>query len=98
MRSGVPGLWKYGMKVLGTLQPVMKYAIPTLRSANAAAVDLIEVAVGKEYVGTRGFYQMSKPGESSPESKDEAKQQKLWLKSLEWAGVSKDDTALTTAF
>lgn len=98
MRSGVPGLWKYGMKVLGTLQPIMKYAIPTLRSVKSAAVDLIELSVGKEYVGTRGFYEMSKPGESSPESKDEAKQQKLWLKTLEWAHVTKSDTTLTTAF
>ncbi|CAG8979680.1 hypothetical protein HYALB_00003911 [Hymenoscyphus albidus] len=98
MRSGVPGLWKYGMKVLGAFQPIMKYAIPTLRSAKLAAVDLIELAVGKKYIGTKGFYEMSEPSQSSPESNDETKQQKLWTKTLEWAHMTKDDASLTTAF
>jgi hypothetical protein len=97
-RGDVPGLWKNLMNVLKVCQPVLKYAMPALRSTETAAVDLIKLAIGKEYAGTRGYYEVSSPSESSPESRDEKKQKEIWLKSLSWIGLKEGDTALKTAF
>ncbi|KAI0376463.1 NAD(P)-binding protein [Hypomontagnella monticulosa] len=46
----------------------------------------------------RGYFEMLEKDESSPESRDEVKQQILWFKSLEWAQVTKSNTALQGAF
>jgi hypothetical protein len=99
MDTGVPFAWKIVMKVvLGPLQPVLKYLIPTLRPVSIAAADLIEISVGEEYRGESGYYVMLQKDISSPESNDEVKQQKLWTKSLAWAEITEDQTALKTAF
>jgi hypothetical protein len=99
MSTGVPKIWKYMMKgVLSPLQPVLRYMIPTLRSVDEAAVDLIEISVGKAHAGETGFYTMLKKDTSSPESYDEEKQKQLWAKSLAWAELTRDQTALSTAF
>lgn len=98
-QQDVPKAWRILLGgVLNWLQPVVKYAKPALRHAKDAAPDLIEVAVGDRFTGKSGYYMMLNEGESSPESKDQNKQRLLWDKSVEWCGVRKDDTKLTSAF
>lgn len=82
---------------LNPLQPLLKYAIPTFRSTNVAAVDLVELSVGKAYDGATGNYVMLKHEDPSPESGDAEKRKKLWAKSVEWARISADQTALKVA-
>lgn len=45
-----------------------------------------------------GYYTMMAEDDGSPESKDEEKHKRLWAKSLEWAGITEDCTALKAAF
>lgn len=98
MNQGVPKAWTFMMKwVLSPLQPLLKFLIPTLRSVTTAGIDLIEISIG-EQATKGGYYTMMNSDASSPESKDEGKQRKLWSKSLEWAGITQDKTALKTAF
>ncbi|KAF4625680.1 hypothetical protein G7Y89_g12484 [Cudoniella acicularis] len=97
MNEGVPSTWKYAMKgFLSPMRPLLKHFIPTLRSVNESSIDLIEISVGK-LNSERGYFTLLKKDDSSPESKDEEKQQRLWAKSLEWAHVSKNDTVLQGA-
>lgn len=99
MSTGVPIAWTIMMKgVLNPLRPVLRFLLPTLRTTTLAAQDLIEMAVGDEYRHAEGYYVMSSQDESSPESRDEEKQEMVWKKSLEWAGISPDQTVLKTAF
>lgn len=95
MNTGVPLAWWILMKgVLKPLQPVLKYVIPDLRPAKVAAVDLIELSVGKSHAGASGYYTMARAEATSPDSSDEEKQRALWVKSLEWAGITEEKTDL----
>jgi hypothetical protein len=99
MSTGVPTAWKIMMKgVLNPLGPILKFVVPTLRTTTLAAKDLIEIAVGDDYRDVNGYYLMSSKDSSSPESLDEKKQEMVWKKSLQWASISPDETALKTAF
>ncbi|THV54595.1 hypothetical protein BGAL_0023g00030 [Botrytis galanthina] len=99
MSSGVPSAWWFLMRgVLGPLQPLLKYLVPTLRNTKVAAADLIDISVGKEYRGSSGYYVMLNKDESSPESQDEEKQLRLWKKSMEWIKLSQDQTPLQDIF
>lgn len=99
MSSGVPSAWTILMKgVLGPLQPLLKHVIPTLRTTKAAAADLIEISIGKQYRESRGYFFMLNKDKSSPESQDEEKQLKLWKKSMEWIKITQDQTPLKEAF
>ncbi|ETS75028.1 hypothetical protein PFICI_13512 [Pestalotiopsis fici W106-1] len=77
---------------------INRLADPTLRSSAAAGVDLAELAVNKAHPGERGYFTMLKKDESDPLTLDEGVQEKVWKKSLEWAHITKDDTALKEAF
>ncbi|KAJ8066071.1 hypothetical protein OCU04_005163 [Sclerotinia nivalis] len=99
MSSGVPPAWRILMKgVLGPLQPLLKHLIPTLRSTKVAAADLIEIAIGKQYRGSSGYFVILNKDESSPESRDEEKQLDLWKKSMDWIKITEDQTPLKGAF
>lgn len=96
MDQDVPKPWRIIMKgILNPLQPLLKYAVPNLRSVSTASVDLIDISVGKEEAS--GYYTVMAKDESSPESRDEEKRKRLWAKSLEWVGISEDQTVLKTA-
>lgn len=71
---------------------------PTIRTAALAGIDVAELALNPMYVGERGFFTFLKKDESSAESQDERKQEALWAKSLEWARITKNDTAVKVAF
>ncbi|KAM0146499.1 hypothetical protein ACHAQE_010708 [Botrytis cinerea] len=95
MSSGVPSAWWILMRgVLGPLQPLLSYLVPTLRNTKIAATDLIDISVGEEHRVSSGYYVMLNKEESSPESQDEEKQLKLWKKSMGWIKISQDQTPL----
>ncbi|KAI1416955.1 hypothetical protein F5Y13DRAFT_177398 [Hypoxylon sp. FL1857] len=83
---------------LRPFEPLLRLADPTLRTAAPAGIDVTEPALNPAYAAERGFFTLLKKDQSSPESQDEEKQQALWAKSLEWARITKDDTALKGAF
>ncbi|KAH9905802.1 NAD(P)-binding protein [Xylariomycetidae sp. FL2044] len=76
------------------LLPVLRFSNATLRTAAPAGRDVIELAVGPWYAGKRGFFTRLVQDDSSPESRDEAKQGLVWTQTLRWAGVGKADTVL----
>lgn len=80
------------------LLPLLQLSDATLRTAAPAGVDVIELAVSPIYAGERGFFTLLKKDESSPESNDEGKQQSVWMKTLEWAKIANENTALQAAF
>lgn len=67
---------------------------PTLRTARPAGIDVIELAVSPKYADKRGFYTLLQEDQSSPDSQDETKQESLWKKTLEWARITSENTAL----
>ncbi|KAI0900155.1 hypothetical protein F4806DRAFT_493149 [Annulohypoxylon nitens] len=71
---------------------------PTIRTAAQAGIDVAELALNPTYVGERGFFTFLKKDESSAESREESRQEALWTKSLEWARITKDDTAMNVSF
>ncbi|KAF9466922.1 short-chain dehydrogenase/reductase-like protein sdr [Collybia nuda] len=94
MAEGVPKLWGMMMKyVLNPLQPVLKYAAPLRKSAEAGR-DLAHLSLGRIHPGKSGYYTMMKIDKSSPESYEEEKWRLLWKKSVEWSGIKPTDTIL----
>ncbi len=80
------------------MQPLLKYQDSTLRTTTAAAVDVVDLAVGEAHSGARGHFKFSEKEESSPENMELGKQEEVWAKSLKWAGITREDTALASAF
>ncbi|KAI0096163.1 putative short-chain dehydrogenase [Nemania sp. FL0031] len=74
-------------------QPLLRLLDPTMRRAHEAASDVVNLAV-QPGLGEGGFFTLLNKDESSPDSYDENAQQRLWLKTFEWAGITKDNTAL----
>lgn len=83
--------------ILQPLGPVFHFLIPTMRTSATAGADVIELALNPKYEGERGFFTLLEKDESSPESRDESKQQKLWVESAQWAGITSDNTAMGNA-
>jgi NAD(P)-dependent dehydrogenase (short-subunit alcohol dehydrogenase family) len=77
--------------VLNPLGPLLKRASPTLRSARDAGPDVMQLALGQVHSGKRGYFTLLREEESSVESMDEAKQQLVWTKTLEWAGIRAEE-------
>ncbi|KAL8730887.1 MAG: hypothetical protein Q9166_003814 [cf. Caloplaca sp. 2 TL-2023] len=95
LRTNTPAMLFYLSKfVIGPLQPLLRFMDPTMRTSAEAGKDVIQLATNEAYPGDRGYFTMLKKDESSPESRDEAKQERLWVKTAEWAGVEDGDTAL----
>ncbi|KAI1769307.1 NAD(P)-binding protein [Hypoxylon sp. FL1150] len=84
--------------VVRPLLPLFRRYNPRMRTGAESAVDTIELALGNVHSGYRGYLELLEKDESSPESRDEAKQERLWTKSAGWAKINKDNTALRSAF
>ncbi|KAI1398975.1 putative short-chain dehydrogenase [Hypoxylon fuscum] len=85
--------------VLRPFLPVLqRFVDPAFRSVAEAAVDVIDLGVGKAHPKERGYFTLLKKDESDPVTLNEDTQQKIWIKSAEWAGITKDNTALKVAF
>ncbi|KAI0847235.1 NAD(P)-binding protein [Daldinia vernicosa] len=82
--------------VLQPLRPLFSLANPSYRTAAAAGTDVIELATNNTYPGERGYLFTLKKEPSSPDSYNEEKQEKLWIKSAEWAKVTKENTAIAS--
>lgn len=68
-----------------------------MRTAAEAGADVVDLATNKAYPGERGYFTLLKKDTSSADSKDEDEQGKLWVKSAEWAKITRENTALTAA-
>lgn len=79
---------------LQPLRPVLRLMDPNMRTAADAGADVIELATNKAYPGERGYLKLLKRESSSPDSLVEEVQQKVWVKSAEWAKITKENTAL----
>lgn len=80
------------------LQPLLRFIDPTMRNAAQAGVDVADLATNKAYPGDRGYFTLLKKDISAPESMDEEMQQKLWVKTLEWARITREYTALRLGY
>ncbi|KAL9062527.1 MAG: hypothetical protein Q9157_008842 [Trypethelium eluteriae] len=100
LRSNTPvSMARLQKFVLKPLLPLLKLLMgPTLRTAAPAGVDVVELSLNPIYLGKRGFFTLLQEDQSSPDSRDERKQQRLWNKTLEWAKITKENTALQIAF
>lgn len=65
-----------------------------MRTAAEAGVDVIDLATNAAHPGERGYFTLLERDTSSPESLDEETQQRLWTKTLEWARITRENTAL----
>ncbi|OKL62210.1 hypothetical protein UA08_02889 [Talaromyces atroroseus] len=82
--------------VIRPLRPLLRALVdPTMRTAGDAGKDVIELAIGDNYLNAEGYFTMRKKDESSAESRDEKKQEALWRKTVEWTGIKAEDTVLT---
>ncbi|KAI2607913.1 NAD(P)-binding protein [Hypoxylon sp. NC1633] len=95
LRTNTPQFLHYVQRfVLQPLRPLLRLKDPSMRTAADAGVDVVALAANKAYPGERGYLKLLKREPSSPDSLDEDKQQRLWVKSAEWARITKEDTAL----
>ena len=69
-----------------------------MRTAKEAGIDVAELATDNAHQGERGYFTLLKKDTSSPDSQDASKQQQLWMKTLEWAGITPENIALKGAF
>jgi hypothetical protein len=90
----VPYLWQIILTIVNWLQPVLTLFKPTIRRAADAAQDLVDLSVAPQFAGQEGHFEMRRKVDSSPASHDEGMQALLWCKSLEWSGISQEDTVL----
>lgn len=80
--------------VLQPLRPIIRFADPTLRTSAKAGADVLDLALGQVHPGERGYFDYLRKAESSPESRDEGKQERVWAKTVEWAGITKENSRL----
>ena len=84
--------------VIRPLRFLLRFMDPTMRIAAKAGVDVVDLATNKAHPGDRGYFTLLKKDVSAPDSMDEETQQKLWMKSMKWVGITRENTALTVAF
>lgn len=98
LRANTPAFLPYVQKfVLKPLMPLMRLRDPLMRRVSAGGIDVAKIALDPEYAGARGYYSWLKKDESSPESRDKKKQEALWVRSAQWAGITKENTSLASA-
>ena len=77
---------------------LLRYMDPTIRNATKAGIDVADLATNKASPGVRGYFTLLEADVSAPASLDEQRQRELWVRSLEWVGVGREDTALGVGF
>jgi len=86
------------MFIIRPLRPLLRFMDPTMRLSAEAGADVIDLATEKAHPRERGYFTLLEKDASAPDSMDEETQQGLWKKTLQWAGITRDNTALTAAF
>ncbi|CAG8978083.1 hypothetical protein HYALB_00000755 [Hymenoscyphus albidus] len=85
--------------IMKPFMSVINYLVdPTFRSSAAAGLGAAEFAVGKAHTGERGYFNLLKKDESDPLTMEKDVQQRVWRKSLEWAKITRENTALQEGF
>ncbi|TVY81461.1 WW domain-containing oxidoreductase [Lachnellula suecica] len=77
--------------VLRPLRPLLSYMDPTARTVAAAGTDVARLAMNEAHPGERGYFTLLTPDQGSRESRDETSQNALWLKSVQWVGLTLQD-------
>jgi hypothetical protein len=67
---------------------------PTARTVATAGIDVARLATNEAHPGERGYFTLLKPDQGSKESRDEITQDALWSKSVQWVGLTSQDTPL----
>lgn len=67
---------------------------PTMRTVDEAGSDVVQFATNRLHPDERGFFTLSEKDVSSPESLEEPKQEMLWQRTLQWAGIGNKDTVV----
>ncbi|KAH8162034.1 hypothetical protein CIB48_g6213 [Xylaria polymorpha] len=99
LRTNTPVILSYMQRfVLQPLQPVLRLVVPDVRRSADAGADVAEIVLNQKHANERGYFRLMVPGPSSAESLDETKQERLWVKTAEWAKITKEDTALEGVF
>ncbi|KAI0536158.1 hypothetical protein GGR58DRAFT_405125 [Xylaria digitata] len=99
LRTNTPALLSCMQRfVLQPLRPVLRLVIPDVRSSADAGIDVASIVLNRKHTGECGYLRLMVPGPSSAESLDQAKQQKLWVKTAEWAKITNENTALEGGF
>jgi hypothetical protein len=93
-QSDVPTSWKVIITIANTLQPLVRRINPNMNRSATAAEDVVRMACGEELKGKEGHYIRKTETESSPDSRVEEEQERVWRWSLELCGVGKEDTML----
>jgi hypothetical protein len=91
----VPLQWSRKINIANWLQPVLSFLNPTIRRSAHAAKDVVDLAMGAHGKGQTGYFIMANKAESSKASQDEEMQIKVWNRSVEWAGITQQNTSLT---
>lgn len=99
LRVNTPKMLQYMSKlVIQPLRPLLRFMDPTMRTSGEAGRDIAKLATNNAFPGERGYFTLLHKDESSPDSKKEVLQQRLWKKTLEWGRITSENTALKTAF
>lgn len=99
LRTNTPQMLGYLSRfIVQPLRPLLRLIDPTTRTAAEAGADVVDLATNTAYPRERGYFTLLRKDDSSPESNDEEKQLSLWVKSAEWAKITRKDTALKAAF
>ncbi|OTB02612.1 hypothetical protein M426DRAFT_322534 [Hypoxylon sp. CI-4A] len=95
LQTNTPQYLRYVQRfVLQPLRPILRLVDSSLRTTAEAGTDIIDLATNHVYPGERGYLRQLKREPSSPDSLNEDIQQKVWVKSAEWAKITKENTAL----
>jgi hypothetical protein len=94
-QSDTPATWKVIITIANTLQPLANFLNPNMNRSAAAAKDVIDIAVDPEFKGRDGHFIRRAEAESSPDSRIEEEQERVWQWSLKLCGVGQADTVLS---
>jgi WW domain-containing oxidoreductase len=90
-----PLAFRATMYVVGHfLLPILKYFTTSIKTTKSSGLDLVTVSVDAEFKGARGYFLGRKSGTSSLESRDEVKQEELWVACEKWVKLDPLETAL----
>ncbi|KAF2686327.1 short-chain dehydrogenase/reductase-like protein sdr [Lentithecium fluviatile CBS 122367] len=93
-QADVPASWKVMIGVANWLQPLLHFLNPGMNRSESAARDVVDLAVSEEMKGKEGHFMRRAETESSPDSRVEGEQERVWGWSLGLIGVGKEDTVL----
>jgi len=86
-----PNFWYLQKLVLQPFRPLLRLVNPAIRNAAEASPTLIDLAIQQAHPGERGHFELGEKMESSPDSLNVEKQDLLWEKTLEWAGLTSEE-------